>query len=157
MALKPTVIEFETSDQSRIVALMNELAVGTGWINFHPRVDPDALPPDNRGLFSFLSSRGPQVPLGTWTPAEASQRHPHVSLGVQHGTGVKAAKRLEDHGIVVDPRWRVMSDTPKGGLVVGVPSDDDPDVVLTWLLRAGEVLCPVDPMGKWVAAVYRTT
>ena len=156
MRQAPTILEFRRDDTTGVLDLMREFHGGGGWINFHPAVDPDEVPPDSGGILALFSARGPQVPLCTWTPDEPSQRHPHVSLGLQHGTGGKAAPHLERLGVTVDARWRVMGDSPKRGMVVGVPADDPDDTVLRWLLDAGTALCPVDPMGRWVAEVYRS-
>ena len=112
-----------------------------GWRH---RVDqlPSAVDPTRcrrtTGGSSALSSRGPQVPLCTWTPAEESQRHPRP-LGVQHGTGVKAAKRLEEGGLTVDPgggswathrraawSWAFPTTTTRRGAAVAAPGRRGP-------------------------------
>jgi len=149
-------IEFDTSDRAAVLAAMARLSDGSGWINLQPVVDPDDLPPQGSALLGIFSSRGPVLPLCTWTPAGLSKRETFVSLGVQHPTGTKAAARLADRGVPVDGRWRVRRDSPKGGLVVVAPADDPNERILDWLLRAGEALCPADNHGRWVAFVYRS-
>ena len=156
MARPPDVIEFDDGDTAAIVTLMDELAGGQGWINFEPVVDPERLPPRGSALFGIFSSRGPIVPLCTWTPAGLSKRETYVSLGVQHPTGTKAVARLSERGVEVDEGWRVLRDSPKGGLVVAAPPIESNERLLDWLLRAGRALCPVDNHGRWVALVYRT-
>ena len=155
MTREPRTIEFVDTDRAAVLAAMAEVADGSGWVNVQPVVDPDELPSSGSALFGIFSSRGPILPLCTWTPAGLSKRETHASLGVQHPTGTKAAARLAERGVPIDERWRVMRDSPKGGLVVGVPADEPYATVLDWLLRAGRALCPADNHGKWVALVYR--
>jgi hypothetical protein len=157
VARPPEVVEFDESDRSLIVTLMDELGDGRGWINFEPIIDPDKLPPRGSALFGIFSARGPVVPLCTWTPAGLSKRETYVSLGLQHPTGTKAAARLSERGVPIDDGWRVLRDSPKGGLVVGAPATEPNDRVLDWLLRAGRALSPVDNRGRCAALVYRTT
>ena len=156
MAQPPDTIEFDESQRTAVLAAMAEVADGSGWVNVQPVVDPDDLPPRGSALFGIFSSRGPILPLCTWTPAGLSKREAYASLGVQHPTGTKAATRLADRGVAVDERWRVLRDSPKGGLVVAVPPDESLDILLNWLLRAGRALCPADNHGRWVALVYRS-
>ena len=157
MARPPEVIEFDDGDRADVLERMAELADGTGWVNVQPVVDPEELPPKGSALFGIFSSRGPIVPLATWTPAGLAKRETYVSLGLQHGTGIKAAERLRERGVPVDETWRVLRDSPKGGLVVGVPATDAHERVLDWLLRAARAVSPVDNHGRWVALVYRVS
>ena len=155
MAPKET-IEFDESDRSAVLAAMATLADGSGWINLQPVVDPDDLPPQGSVLFGLFSARGPVLPLCTWTPPGLSKRETYVSLGVQHSTGTKAAARLADRGVPIDERWRVLRDSPKGGLVVAAPADHPNETILDWLLRAGAAVCPAQTHGRWVAFVYKS-
>jgi hypothetical protein len=155
VARPPEVVEFDDSDHGAIVGLMADLSGGGGWINLQPVIDPDEEPPRGSALFGIFSSRGPLVPLATWTPAGLSKRETYVSLGLQHGTGTKAAARLQERGVPIEDTWRVLRDSPKGGLVIAVPASDAHEGVLDWLLRAARALCPVDNRGRWVALVYR--
>lgn len=140
---------------------MAELAArGQGWINFEPEVPEDVEVP-GPGLFSFMSARGPAVPLATWVPARVTRRGRAVpaTLGLQHPAGVRAAARLAEHGLERPGGWRVTQDHPKRGLVVEVSAPPDAGgaaeaPVLEWLLRAAELLSMVPPTGWWVAAVY---
>ena len=155
MPRQPDTIKFDDGDRDAVLAAMAEVADGSGWINVQPVVNPDDLPPIGNALFGIFSSRGPLVPLCTWTPAGLSKRETYTSLGVQHPTGTKAAARLAERGVPVDDGWRVLRDSPKGGLVVGVPADEPHAHVLDWLLRAALALSLADNHGRWVAFVYR--
>jgi hypothetical protein len=131
---------------------MAELAgAGDGWINLRPDVDPDDVPP--RGGFGLFSARGPSVPLCTWMPADAKHQPPRVSIGIQHGGGQRALRLLTEVDIRIDPAWRMLSDNPRRGVVIAVPATAPHDVVLGWLLQAGEALCPFPHTG-WVAVVH---
>lgn len=151
----PRIIEFDDADRDAVLAAMAEVGDGSGWVNVEPIVNPDELPPQGNPLFSIFSSRGPLVPLATWTPAGLSKRETYASLGVRHPTGTKAAARLAERAVPIDERWRVLRESPKGGLVVGVPADEPHATVLDWLLRAARALCPAENHGRWVAFVYR--
>src|SRR5436309_5509840 len=110
MAVDPDVFGFAAGDRDAVLDEMRALADGTGWINFQPDVDPDDLPPTGEGLFRFLSARGPDVPLCTWSPAEPNARpnRRFVSLGVQHGLGAAIARHLSEVDAPVDDRWVVL-------------------------------------------------
>jgi hypothetical protein len=153
-------VRFHRSELGEALAAMAELSgSGRGWINFEPEVPEDVEVP-GPGLFSFMSARGPAVPLTTWVPARVTRRGRAVpaTLGLQHPSGVRAASRLADHGLERAPGWRVTQDHPKRGLVVqlAVSGGSGPDdaQVLEWLLRASELLSMVPPTGWWTAAVY---
>src|SRR3954454_24268118 len=124
MALHPVVVEFDRGEPAKVVTLMGELAERRGgWINLQPDVDPDDIPP--RGSFRLFSPQGPDVPLCTWKPPDDKPRGPKfVTLGIQHGAGMKAVPILDEHGVTVDRRWRVLSDANKRGLVIAVPTED---------------------------------
>ena len=155
MARTPDDVEFAVGETAVVVAAMSELAAaGGGWINLHPAVDPDDVP-DQGGTFRIFGALGPKVPLCTWTPwAEGQRGTPRVTLGVQHGIGTKAVPFLAQRGITVDPRWRVLQDQSRRGLVVVAPVDDDHGTVLQWLIQVGAALCDLRYEG-WRAAIYR--
>lgn len=174
-------LRFHRSEPGDVLAAMGELtASGRGWINLEPEVPEDTEVP-GPGLFSFMSARGPVIPLATWVPPRPTRRGRVVpaTLGLQHPAGVRAAARLAEHGLERPPGWRVTQDHPKRGLVVQVPASvpgaadaaeaaDDADAgspggagpvtapaaQLEWLLRAAELLSMVPPTGWWVASVY---
>ncbi|HEX9530926.1 MAG TPA: hypothetical protein VF954_07300 [Acidimicrobiales bacterium] len=148
-------MEFATDEVGEVVALMDELADGSGWINIRPAVDPDDLPP-NGGRPTFISAVGPLVPLCTWTPAQLGRRPTPPLIGIQHAAGGKAAPELGSLGVAVPDGWRVVQDESRRGLVVAVAPSLPSGPVLAWLLAAGGALCSV-PFSGWVAAVYRRT
>jgi hypothetical protein len=160
-AREPDVVEFEEQRRSRVVDRMAELAeAGAGWINVSPGLDVDVPPPPRSPLAAIFGSRGPTVPLGTWTPAQG--RDP-ASVGVHHSQGTRAIDLLAERNVAVPHGWRKLQDHPKRGLVLVVPppapgalpTADDLDTVLDWLLRATGALCPVRRTGEWRAYVHR--
>jgi hypothetical protein len=152
--LEPTVLEFAAGERDTIVDIMDNLmSRHAGWINLEPAVDPDDIPA--RGTFRLFSVQGPAVPLCTWKPPDDKPRGvKFVSLGIQHGAGMKAVAYLERNGVFVPPRWKVLSDAPKRGVVIAVSPDEPHDTVLEWLLSAGRALCHL-PYTQWRASVYR--
>ena len=114
----------------------------------------DVPPPTRSGLAALLGSRGPTVPLGTWSPAH---RRDPATVGIHHGEGTKAVAQLAERGVLLPDGWRRLQDHPKRGLVlVPTPAASAAvlDVVLAWLLRATGALCPVRRTGEWRAYVY---
>ena len=127
---------------------------GRGWINLAPEVpeDEDVTAP---GLFSFLSARGPSVPLCTWVGPHTRRGQPRpAQLGIQHATGTRTAARLDSLGLGVPTGWRVTQDHPRRGLVVDVAFEAADPVVLDWLLDAGRALCPARTTGTWLGEVF---
>jgi hypothetical protein len=153
---EPLVIEFREDRRIAVVEEMEAMAAaGSGWLNVSPGLDMDEAPPPQSGLSRLLGSRGPTVPLGTWTPA--GKRDPST-VGIEHGEGPKAADRLAELGSPVPDGWRVLQDHPKRGLVVAMPpptTQDQLDHALGWLLRATATLCSWPRTGEWRAACYR--
>jgi hypothetical protein len=129
---------------------------GQGWVNFEPAVDVDDVPPDGSGAFSFLSGRGPVVPLCTWTPPTVSRRgrREPAMLGLQHPAGSKAKSLLARLGRPVPDRWIVVQDHVRKGLVVAVPPEVGAAEALDWLLGAAAVLSTIPLTGGWRAAIY---
>jgi hypothetical protein len=151
----PLVIEFHEDRRTAVVEQMVAMSSGAqGWLNVSPGLDMDVPPPGRSGLGQLFGSRGPTVPLGTWTPAR--KREP-ATAGVEHGEGPKAAEALELRGSPVPQGWRVVQDHPKRGLVVAMPTPEGAealDSVLVWLLRATAALCSWPRTGEWRAACY---
>ena len=153
---EPEHLEFRTDDRAAVVARMRGLARDRdGWLNVEPVLDPDDVPPSGSALFSVFSGRGPDVPLATWVPGEDhGKRVEPTCVGIEHGSGPKAAERLAAAGVAVPEGWRVLQDHRKRGLVVAIPDDADPDAVLDWLLRATATLTALPVTGTWRAGFF---
>lgn len=138
--MSETVIELPDGD---VTPLLPHLE-GARFVNLHPGVDADEVPPS--GIFGGLfGNRGPIVPLATWTPGES---------GLQHGVGQRVQRFLEERGVPVPEAWYVVAEHPKRGLVVRT-YDTPVEQVLTWLVRAATVACPLEITDPWVAVVHR--
>jgi hypothetical protein len=159
MAVEPLVVELrdDAPDSRRPVVehMVAMAASGEGWINLSPGLATAEPPPARSALALLLGSRGPTVPLGTWTPAHRRQQ---ATAGIEHGEGPKAAARLAELGVPVPDTWRVLQDHPKRGLVVAMADATTAPVldgVLAWLLRATGALCAWPRTGEWRVMAYR--
>lgn len=152
MATEPEYVELTRGDLRPVLAYMEAMAAShTGWINFEPAVHvEDALPPKS-GLFGLFSSRGPDVPLVTWTPGEVRKgRTEPPTVGVLHPSGPRAKAKVD-----VPEGWVVLQDYSKKGLVLAVPPTVAHADVVDWLLRAAARLAVIPLTGEWRAAIYQ--
>jgi hypothetical protein len=152
------MIEFDPLEADEIVDHMEQMVrLRQGWINFEPLIPDDMEPPVSTPTFTGLfSNRGPAIPLCTWTApmvTKKSETGPQ-SLGIQHERGTRARARFEEVGLEVPAGWIVRSDHPKRGMVLELPWDTDVEMVLDWLLAAGEALVTLPVTGRWTAVVY---
>lgn len=150
-------IEFTPDDPSDVVAVMDELAGGQGWLTLDPEFDERFPPPTRSMLGRVLTGRGPYVPRATWVPAEIGRRRGEpTSVGILHATGPNAIERLASEAdIDVPDTWRVVADHSKRGIVVYVPVDAPHDAVLAWTCAAARALTKIPLTGQWRAAVHR--
>ena len=78
-----------------------------------------------------------------------------AQIGLEHGTGPKALERLAEIGVGLPERWVTRQDHAKHGIVAELPADEDPSVVITWLIVAATVLrTVVEPGEHWIAVVH---
>lgn len=160
MTIEPAEV-FELSGDQGIDRVVDRLThmveAGRGWLNLHPGVRDDELPPPRTSLFDVFSGRGPDIPECTVLPGSTSRsgRKEPLSVGVRHSSGPKAADRLRDQGWPVPPAWVVTQDHPKRGLVAAVPDSADLTEVVEWLMGAGERLSVVPTTGWWHVRIYR--
>jgi hypothetical protein len=149
------VVTFRANAAGPVVAAMGEVASSGGWLKLQPAIDEDdaAYVRDRPAIFS---GRGPTVPVCTWVPGERTRKgEEYVAVGIEHGSGPKAAERLADAGVAVPQGWAVLQDNPRRGFVVATLPSEDPAAVLAWLLDAAQVLSPVPFTGEWRAFVRR--
>lgn len=81
-----------------------------------------------------------------------------AQIGLEHGTGPKALERLAEIGVGLPEQWVIRQDHAKHGIVAELPVDENPSVVVTWLIVAATVLrTVVDPGEQWIALVHEPT
>jgi hypothetical protein len=152
---EPLVVEFHEDRRDAVVDRMADMASKQGgWLNLTPGLDMDVPPLDRGPLTALLGSRGPTVPLATWTPPQG--RDP-ATAGIEHPEGPQAVRLLAERGTPVPAGWRVLQDHAKRGLVVAVVGGqdrDDLDRALVWLVVATGSLCPWPRTGEWRALCY---
>lgn len=148
-------IRFRPPDVDAVVDRMRALAAaGGGWVNLQPGVPDDEVPP-TRGLAILFGAAPQPVPVCTWVPGRAGRRgRAPDQVGVQHGSGPHALRRLAADGLPLPEGWRWRQDNPRRGVVVDLPPGTDPAAVLTWLVHAGEQLATVPLTGEWRALVH---
>jgi hypothetical protein len=152
VASEPVVVEFRSDDRGRILAHMDAASARRrGWMNLQPVPVNEEEAATTTSIFSGPSP--PKLPLCTWKVEERRGRV-ETTLGIQHGMGTRIAARLRETGVTAAPEWRVLQDHRRRGLVVLVPQDAESEVVLDWLLRAGELLALVATTGNWAAELY---
>ena len=61
---------------SGVVAVMDELSDGSGWLTFDPAFDERFPPPSADDVGRLMSGRGPAIPRAKWVPADTSRRRP---------------------------------------------------------------------------------
>ena len=127
-----------------------------GWVNLSPDVEPDDVPDASTAFGRLFMARGPMVPLGSWVPGarKRSGGFEPLSVGLQHGGGPKAVRRLREEGLPLPDGWRLLADHPRRGIVAEVPDDQDPDVALDWLLDAATRLTPFLLPTRWHAGIF---
>lgn len=155
MALHPEVFEIDDpEDPSEVVESMDTLAYQQrGWINIRPVIPPDAIAPARSMLSQFFRRNSPEVALGTWMP-ETTKAGPRQLVGIQHALGEKLSPRLHHLGLTPPEGWRRMQDSPRRGLLVVVPPDEDHLTVLRWLLELTVAITRVETTGAYEISVY---
>lgn len=161
-------ITFGRGDSSAVVAAMAEIAASPGaggWVNIGPALTDEqaAQVPPKSGLAAWFSGRGPAVAMGTWMPGSVGSRPRAAQVGVEHGLGPNALKRLREAGLELPPGWRKRQDHAKHGVVIELVGDVDPSVTVDWIIEAVTILTPETILGsdtavedRFIAAVYRS-
>lgn len=133
-----TVLELPDGDIAGLLPHVD----GAEYINIFPGAEgqPERTAGPLRNLFG---SRGPSVPLATWTPGE---------IGLQHPAGPGVVAFLAERGVPVPDEWYVVTQNPKRGLVLRTYQSPPADT-LAWLVRAATATCPVEITEPWRAVI----
>jgi hypothetical protein len=151
MAVTRELVEFDRLDTAGVEERMRALPDGA-WVNIEPIVDEDDLA-DLRArmphpLLRLFSAKGRPIPFGT---VVANERD--LSVGLEHSQGQRVVPILREYGITVPSSWRQQQDNAKRGVVFAAPRDEDPHVVLDWILMAATALSDVPIRGRWTAMI----
>ncbi len=154
---RPDQIEFTVTDPSEVVRTIEGLfAARAGWVNLFPEVDEDeaaAVTPS--AVAALFRAPGPPIPQATLIAPSDGRRGPKAAqLGMTHGVGSAVVRRLAAEGLELPEGWKVVQDHVRRGLVVRLDDPPDVDRALTWALRAGTLLCPINTTGGWLAEVH---
>ena len=157
MAVDRQMIEFTPDDIDAVVEqLGGVIQRGAGWLNIEPIVGEVAMdklrdhtPPTIVRLFS---GRGGKIPFGTFVPGD-NRKASMGQVGLEHSAGPRGLQQLRDAGIVLPAGWRMRQDHGKRGIVCDVPRDEDPAVIVRWILDASLQLCEIDLTGWWTAVI----
>ncbi|HEX7131196.1 MAG TPA: hypothetical protein VF228_01395 [Iamia sp.] len=155
---RPDQIEFTVTAPEAAVAAIEELvAARSGWINLYPEVDEaEAAAVTPNAVASLFRAPGPPIPQATLIAPTDGRRGPKPpQLGMTHGVGTRVVARLAAEGLTLPEGWKVVQDHVRRGLVVRLDDPLDVDRALTWALRAGTLLCPINTTGGWLAEVHR--
>ena len=91
--------------------------------------------PQRSAMSAWLSGRGPALAMATWVPGTVLPRRRLAQIGIEHGTGPDALTRLRSVGIVLPDAWLRRQDHARNGLVVDLPDNAEPEVVISWAVR----------------------
>ncbi len=130
-----------------------------GWVNVGPALTDEqaAQVPARSGLAAWFSGRGPSVAMGTWMPDPAPGRSRAAQVGVEHGQGPNALKRLGEAGLELPVGWLKRQDHAKHGVVVEVDADVELADVVDWMVRAVTILTTDIAVGdQFIAQLYRS-
>jgi predicted metal-dependent HD superfamily phosphohydrolase len=152
------VVEFRDTDPEPVLVVLRRLAAAhEGWANLQPGIHPDDEPPAPSGIGALFAATSPsfRVPVATWVVGRMGRHGPAPdSIGLQHGTGPRVVARLAAAGVVLPTGWRWRQDHPRRGLVVEIPPGTDVDEVVSWLIRAADVLTLIPLTGDWRAEIH---
>jgi len=155
-------ISFERDDHSAVVSAMAEIAAAPGadgWVNIGPALTDEqaAQVPVKSGLAAWFSGRGPVVAMGTWMPAPTVGRSRAAQVGVEHGQGPNALKRLRESGLDLPDGWVKRQDHAKHGVVVEIGAAAELAAVVGWMVRAVTILTSGIEVGdRFIAHLYRS-
>ena len=130
-------------------------AAHRGWINILAAVDPDDVPRQRVGIFTWLNGRVPPIALGTWiAPKLKDDVVQPASVGLQQPDGHKTLPLLRERGLVPPDGWRLTHDAARRGLVVTAPLDAPSSEILEWLTTVTAALTPAPTSDRWIAQIY---
>lgn len=152
----PTTVTFDRASADEVIEAMEDIRrVGTGWINLSVDVDEALMPPPPSPIAHLFRSRSSEIALATWTPPDPNVDGAPQILGLSHRLGAKIVPLLGPMSLTPPNTWRRIQDSPRRGLVVGVPADESTSTILDWLMRLTLATTRIESTGDWIAQIYR--
>ena len=152
VAIEHRMVHFRLDDPSELIAEIEAIADranGREWVTVSPWVDPEHLPVVSvlRRLFSARASKVPEV---TWVPASGDQP---AQLGVLHGTGPGALKRLVEAGVAPPDQWRPIQDHSKRGVLFSLPTPASAATIVDFSVTIATILAEVPVDDRWIGQI----
>ena len=158
MTTSRELFEFAENDTRGLVGWLDDAWTASrgDWVNLEPVVDDEAVEElaVRRGVAGWMSARGSDLPYVTLLVPSKGKRPTAASLGIQHGSGPKAARVLTAAGIAPPPAWVLRQDHPRRGLVYEAQDEIDLTDTLAFVFAAVHHLCPADLDGRWSAVTH---
>jgi hypothetical protein len=145
----PTVITF-SSERTDAVAAIEAVGAGRGWCNVSPNVEEE-VPDMKVNYFGLRFNKG--VTVASYVTARARKGvAPPSTLGVLHSRSRLGRERI---AVMLDGApFTVRQDHNSRGLLLEVPVDTSPELVLTVMCNLTEALCDYDFTGSWTLSQF---
>lgn len=151
MAVTRELIEFDRGSTDEVVARLAALPEGA-WVNLEPVLPEEDLEEIRarapHALVRLFSAKGRRIPFGTVVVQRDT-----LSVGLEHGVGARVVPMLREQGIHAPRTWRQQQDHAKRGVVFAVPRDEDPSVIVAWILDAAAAVAEIPLRGVWSAMI----
>jgi hypothetical protein len=151
VAVSRRLIEFERFDTDEVEDALASLPDGA-WMNIEPIIETDDLDEMRarlpHPLLRVFSAKGRPIPFGTVVAQQDG-----LAVGLEHSRGARVVPELRELGITVPASWRQQQDHAKRGVVYLAPRDEQPKVIVDWILAAASVLTDVPIRGNWSAMI----
>lgn len=155
MAITRELIEFDRGSTAEVVERLAALPDGA-WVNLEPVLPQEDLDEIRarapHSLVRLFSAKGRRIPFGT----VVAQRDA-LSVGLEHGVGARVVPLLREQGIHAPSSWRQQQDHARRGVVFAVPRDEDPAVIVAWILDAAAAVAEIPLRGVWSAMIATPT
>ena len=145
MRTRLKIIKFSPSMITPAVKLIEEHAYTPDsifWVNIEPDVDKSTIHTGSI-FWKAFSSRGPVVPLFTWTSAtDRKGIYQPSQVGLTHPTGGAILDRLESFQVEIPKEWQLLQDHPKRGIVFCLPQVYQPEEVISFAVSVIPIVSP---------------
>ena len=143
-------LEFE-DEQATAAEAIAGIASGKGWCNLTPEIDSTDVEVLSVSVFSLRTKRGSPVATLVTSPPRRGAPRPGT-LGVLHTRGRLGAARIQS--LLEGAPFPIRQDHTQRGLLLEVPPDAAPAVVLAAMTNLLVGLCDYRRTGKWRLDVF---